>query len=76
MKANLEKSLTKVYFNTPIPRVTQFPIVRYSEQLSSDSTNPNFEINPPFARKKSLLTDNLIGQPYCTALLDSLIGQF
>ena len=68
MKANLEKSLTKVYFNTTIPRVTQFPIARYSEKLSSDSTNAIFEINPPFACKNPLLTNNLmdshVGKPY------------
>ena len=46
--------------------------------LSSDSTNANFEINPPFARKNPLLTtllDSLIGLPYWTSLLDILIGQ-
>ena len=65
--------------NTPIPHVTQyqltqFPLARYPEKLSSDSTNANFEINTPLVRKNPLLTDNLIGHPYWTALLDNLIS--
>ena len=42
---------------------------------TSDLNNVTFEINPPLARKNLLLTDNLIAQPYCTALLYSLIVQ-
>ena len=56
-------------------QLTQFSIARYSESLSSDSTNTNFEINLPLACKNPLLTDNLIVQPYCTALLYNLTVQ-
>ena len=52
---------------TPIPRVMQFQLAGYSEYISSDSTN----VNPQLARKNPLVTDNLIGQPYWTALLGS-----
>ena len=53
-------------------QLTWFPLARYSEQ---DSTNTNFEINPPLSHKNPLQTVNLIGQPYWAALLGSLIGQ-
>ena len=43
--------------------LTRFPFPRYPEDLSSDSTNANFEVNPPLACKNPLLTDTLIGQP-------------
>ena len=63
---------------TPIPRATwfqlmRFPLVRYSEQLSSESTNTNFEINLPLARKEKLIGQRAllvsrIVQPYWTIL--------
>ena len=56
-------------------QLTQFSIARYSESLSSDSTNTNFEINLPLACKNPLLTDNLIVQAYCTASLYRLMVQ-
>ena len=56
------------YRDTPILHITRFeltrfPLPRYPEDLSSDSTNANFEVNPPLECKNPLSTDTLIGQP-------------
>ena len=66
-----EKKSSDIQLHTSIPRITRANLNSSLQiQLMQD-----FEMNPLLARKNPLLTDNLIGQPYWTTLLDNLIGQ-
>ena len=64
-------SLRKHLFPAERRFAKRTPLAHQSEQLSSDSTNAIFQINPPLARKNPALANNLIGQRYWTILLDS-----